>query len=114
MAGHPSHDPENQHEEDQRTTDGSSHAPKAVALTAFLTAPGHTLGELADTDHAHGGGPAAGLEPATSMAPDRRQPARGGPTLSVLAPAFTGRRHRPSLPRSRPIDGRPSLRSTRP
>jgi hypothetical protein len=43
-----------------------------MALTASLTAPGHTLRELADADHAHGGGPAPRLEPATSMDPDRR------------------------------------------
>jgi hypothetical protein len=72
MAGDPGHDPENQHDENQRAGDGPSDPPEAMALTASLTAPGHTLRELADADHAHGGGPAPRLEPATSMDPDRR------------------------------------------
>jgi hypothetical protein len=71
MAGHPGDDPENQHDKDQGAGDGPSDPPKAMALTAFLTAPGHPLRELADTDHAHGGGPAPGLEPAPSMDPYR-------------------------------------------
>jgi hypothetical protein len=71
MAGHPGHDPEDQHDKDQRTGDGPTDPPKAVALTAFLTPPGHALGELADTDHADGRGPAPGLEPAAPMDPHR-------------------------------------------
>jgi hypothetical protein len=92
VAGHAGDDPEDEHDGHQRPGDGSPHPPQSMALAASHPAAGHPFGELPDTDHADGGGPAPRLQPAATTA-YRGQSPRRGPTGAVLAPALTGRRH---------------------
>src|SRR5580658_4260444 len=116
MAGHPGHDPQDQHRGGGHPGHDTSHPAQAVALPAGVGATGDALGELAHPDHAHGPGTAPRLQPPTAADVDGRQAPGGGPSFTFLASALAGRRHPTSLPRRRPPPPprRRGVRSTRP
>ena len=76
MPGHASDDPENGDNRDQSPGDESSHAAKAMGRAASFGPAGHALGELTDTNQAHGTRSSTGLHTAAAGAANRGQAAR--------------------------------------
>jgi hypothetical protein len=72
MSGDTGDDPEHEDGDDQGTGDCSPDAPQTVRLATTFATPGDTLGELTDTDHAHGRRPATGLQSTPATDPHRR------------------------------------------